>query len=86
MGLTELFAVLALIAGAVAAFFRGQSKRAQLERDAASRRAESAEAVVARQRREDSAIAELEQNHREEDMDAQARLDAGRRDHLDGDW
>ena len=82
----RLLAILAAISGFIALLFRAKSKQHQAEAKQATARTEQSEAITDIHRKTDSAVTQVKQKHREEQADAQARLDAGQRDHLSDDW
>ncbi len=84
--LNQLLAGLAALGAAVALIFRASAKRHQAEATRQRDRADHAEARATTRQRVEQARDDIRTQHQEEDRDAQARLDAGRRDHLDGDW
>lgn len=84
--LTEILAVVSLIVAGLAAIFRARAKQHKAEAEQQRQRAEMAETTSATHARIDKARADTQQRHREEQRDEQARLDAGRRDHMDDRW
>lgn len=84
--LTKLLGALSAIAAGLAFFYRGRAKSAQNEAQHQAERADHAVATADSRRRADEAVTQVKQQHREELQDAQTTLDAGRRDHLNGDW
>lgn len=66
--------------------FRAKQQRADSEAKRYAEQAESAQAAASLHRRVEDAREETQAHHRQEKADAEAEVDAGRRDHLENRW
>jgi hypothetical protein len=77
-----------IITGLLAALgiFSAKAKKAKAERDQERQRADIAEQVNETSQSIDRTARELDQRHKQENIDAQRKIDAGDRNQLDSDW